>query len=104
MKFYISRTAAMALLPSLAFGKTSGQLCRGDSAKAEDGNWYCSEVQTITYRNISQSGAYNRTIRVDPDTGRCTHETISYSGNGVLTPLLGEVLQAILETDDTTKY
>jgi hypothetical protein len=95
MQYYFLHTVVVALLlPLLAFGKTSGQLCRGTSAKADDGNWYCSEIQTITYRNISQAGAYNRTIRVDPDTGRCTHETISYSGTSLLTPLLGEVLEA----------
>ncbi|KAF2800053.1 hypothetical protein K505DRAFT_293566 [Melanomma pulvis-pyrius CBS 109.77] len=91
MQYLILRAAVTALLSPLAVGKTAGQLCRGTSQKADDGNWYCSEVQTITYRNISQSGAYNRTISVDPDTGRCAHETITYPGTGTLTPLLGEL-------------
>ncbi|KAH8732758.1 putative TOS1-like glycosyl hydrolase-domain-containing protein [Phaeosphaeriaceae sp. PMI808] len=65
------------LLP-LTFSKTSGELCRGT-------------VWAITYRNISQAGAYNRTTNVDPKTGLCGHERVLYEGNGPLTPLFGEV-------------
>lgn len=70
---------------------TSRQLCRG-SASLSDGNWYCSEVTAITYKNISQPGAYNRTSQVNPDTGICDHEPVSYSGVEYYTPLIGEVL------------
>ncbi|KAF2707668.1 hypothetical protein K504DRAFT_40775 [Pleomassaria siparia CBS 279.74] len=93
MQYFIAAAVAVFSIP-LALGETSGRLCRGTSAYSDDGNWYCSEVQTITYHNISQWGYYNRTTRVDPDTGICTHETISYSGRGSLTPFFGEVLQA----------
>ncbi|KAF2468041.1 uncharacterized protein BDR25DRAFT_373607 [Lindgomyces ingoldianus] len=72
-------------------GKTSGQLCQGTAEEAEDGNWYCSEVRGITYHNISQPGRYNRTTSIDPRSGLCAHETISYSGTGSLTPLIGEL-------------
>ena len=82
--------SATALSIPFVMGKMSGELCRG-SSKYFNGNWYCSEVQTITYHNISQSGQYNRTTRVDPETGRCTHDTVAYSGKGPLTPLFGEV-------------
>jgi hypothetical protein len=75
----------------IAYGKMAGELCRGTGTKAADGNWYCSEVQTITYRNISQTGAYNQTTSVDPTTGICGHKTIGYDGTGPLTPLFGEV-------------
>ena len=78
------------VLPSLTFAKSAGELCRGHSQFSE-GNWYCSEVQAITYKNISQPGRYNRTTRVNPDTGLCDHEPVSYSGTGSLTPLFGEV-------------
>ncbi|KAF2736585.1 hypothetical protein EJ04DRAFT_521802 [Polyplosphaeria fusca] len=83
--------AALPLLAPVAHGKTSAQLCRGTAAEADDGNWYCSEVSTITYKNISQPGTYNRTTGVDPSTGLCAHQPISYSGRGSLTPLLGEL-------------
>lgn len=82
-------TASFAF--SLVHCKTSGELCRGTGGRALDGNWYCAEVQAITYRNISQAGVYNRTTYVDPGTGICGHETISYEGTGQLTPLFGEV-------------
>jgi hypothetical protein len=86
----------LALLPSSVVGKTSAQLCRGTSTMADDGNWYCSEVTAITYKNISQPGEYNRTTRVNPQTGLCDHETVAYSGVSELTPLIGEVLEALL--------
>ncbi|KAF2266061.1 hypothetical protein CC78DRAFT_615368 [Lojkania enalia] len=82
---------SISLLPWLAHSKTAGDLCRGTAHKADDGNWYCSEVQKITYHNISQSGMYNRTTGVDAKTGLCAHEPIRYNGRGSLTPLLGEV-------------
>ncbi|KAF9699574.1 hypothetical protein EKO04_002562 [Ascochyta lentis] len=71
--------------------KTAGQLCSGTAERASDGNWYCSEVLAITYNNISQPGAYNRTTYVDPSTGICGHETVRYPATGQLTPLFGEV-------------
>ncbi|KAH7087127.1 putative TOS1-like glycosyl hydrolase-domain-containing protein [Paraphoma chrysanthemicola] len=75
----------------IAYSKTSGELCRGTGARAADGNWYCTEVWAITYRNISQTGAYNRTTSVDPSTGICGHERVDYPATGPLTPLFGEV-------------
>jgi Glycine-rich protein domain (DUF2403) len=88
-----------AILVLLAYGKSSGQLCSGTAKHASDGNWYCSEVLAITYHNISQPGAYNRTTYVDPSTGLCGHETIRYSGTGPLTPLFGEVVACIMHVD-----
>ncbi|KAI4684604.1 uncharacterized protein J4E88_004044 [Alternaria novae-zelandiae] len=60
--------SAVILLP-LAYSRTAKELCRGTAELSSDGNWYCSEVWAITYRNISQPGAYNRTTTVDPKTG-----------------------------------
>jgi hypothetical protein len=90
MKHTFFNTLLTSLLP-IAYGKTSGELCRGTGARAPDGNWYCSEVSAITYRNISQAGVYNQTTSVDPKTGICGHETVGYEGTGPLTPLFGEV-------------
>lgn len=78
------------ILP-FACSRTSGELCSGTSQRSADGNWYCSEVWAITYRNISQPGVYNRTTSVDPQTGICSHERVNYEGTGPLTPLFGEV-------------
>ncbi|KAF1997624.1 hypothetical protein P154DRAFT_605306 [Amniculicola lignicola CBS 123094] len=88
---YPNTCIAILFAPPLVSGMTSGQLCRGTASESDDGNWYCSEVNTITYRNISQSGSYNRTTSVDPDTGICGHRPVSYSGFGALTPLFGEL-------------
>lgn len=79
------------LLLPYVYSKTSGELCSGTAERAKDGNWYCSEVWAITYRNISQAGAYNRTTLVDPSTGLCGHVRQDYPGTGPLTPLFGEV-------------
>jgi hypothetical protein len=85
--------ASFALIP-LVRGMTSGDLCSGTSERASDGNWYCSEVRAITYRNISQPGAYHQTVDVDPQTGLCGHERVDYDGTDPLTPLYGEVMLA----------
>jgi len=84
-------SSLVALLPYLSLGKTSAQLCSGTSTLSDDGNWYCSQVTAITYKNISQPGEYNRTTRVNPKTGLCEHEPVAYSGVSQLTPLIGEV-------------
>jgi hypothetical protein len=81
----------MAIILPFAYSKTSGELCSG-TAELSNGNWYCSEVRAITYRNISQPGAYNRTTYVDPGSGLCSHERLDYSATGSLAPLLGEVM------------
>jgi hypothetical protein len=78
----------------IVYSKTSSQLCEGTGEKASDGNWYCSEVLAITYRNISQTGVYNRTTSVNPSTGICGHETVRYGGTDELTPLFGEVVHS----------
>ena len=80
--------------------KTSGELCRGTSELSKDGNWYCSEVRAITYRNISQAGAYNRTTYVDPRTGLCSHERLDYPTTGPLAPLFGEVLPTPIDSNE----
>ena len=82
--------SAIILLP-LAYSRTAKELCRGTAELSSDGNWYCSEVWAITYRNISQPGAYNRTTTVDPKTGICGHERVDYPSAGPLTPLFGQV-------------
>ncbi|KAF2627786.1 hypothetical protein BU25DRAFT_439766 [Macroventuria anomochaeta] len=70
----------LAAFASLAYGKTAVQLCAGTA-----------ELSAITYYNISQPGAYNRTTYVDPSTGICGHETVRYPAISSLAPLFGEV-------------
>lgn len=80
----------ITLLPVLGHCKTSGELCWG-SAREDGGNWYCREVTAITYKNISSAGFYNRTTRVDPNTGLCSHERVAYSATGTDAPFFGQV-------------
>ncbi|CBX95498.1 hypothetical protein LEMA_P026500.1 [Plenodomus lingam JN3] len=80
-----------AIFLPFTYSKTSSQLCSGTAVLSEDGNWYCSEVEAITYHNISQPGAYNRTTSIDPRTGLCSHARQDYSSTGPHTPLFGEV-------------
>ncbi|KAI4946771.1 hypothetical protein J4E91_006943 [Alternaria rosae] len=82
--------STIILLP-LAYSRTTKELCSGTAELSSDGNWYCSEVWAITYRNISQPGAYNRTTAVDPQTGLCGHERVNYPSTGPLAPLFGQV-------------
>ena len=84
-----------SLLLTVVYGKTSSQLCSGTAELSSDGNWYCSEVWAITYRNISQPGVYNQTTLVDARTGLCAHERVRYSAEGPLTPLFGEVWRGV---------
>jgi len=88
MKYTI--LVASSILPCV-YSRTSGELCSRTSERASDGNWYCSEVRAITYRNISQPGFYNRTTDVNPQNGICGHEPVRYGANDPLTPLYGEV-------------
>ncbi|KAF2204489.1 hypothetical protein GQ43DRAFT_409475 [Delitschia confertaspora ATCC 74209] len=81
--------AALSLLP-LVTTKTSAQLCNIHTSET-DGNWYCLEVDKIIYRNISQSGTYNRTSNMDIPNGLCSHDPVAYSGTDLLAPLIGEV-------------
>ena len=83
----------LATIIHLAYGMTTSQLCADTAERASDGNWYCTEVLAVTYNNISQSGAYNRTTYVDPSTGICGHETVQYPATGPLTPFFGEVMR-----------
>jgi len=99
MKYTILATS---LLLPFSLGRTAGELCRGTAQLSQDGNWYCSEVQAITYRNISQAGTYNRTTYVDPRTGLCGHERLYYPATGPLTPLFGDVLPPILHRSSDT--
>ncbi|CAI6271715.1 unnamed protein product [Periconia digitata] len=84
-------TSFLLTIPLHVFGKSAAKLCHGSATLADDGNWYCSQVNAITYKNINQAGRYNRTTGIDPDSGVCHHEPIAYSGIGATTPLIGEL-------------
>ena len=73
---------------------TEAQACAAGSAKQIKGNWYCSQVDAINYRNFPGHGTYNKITRMDPKTGTCDHEVFQYSGS--LSPLNEEVSHSVL--------
>lgn len=50
-----------------------------------DGNYYCSETTKVIYENLGYSGSYKGVTAMDEDTGSCSQESVSFSGN--LSPL-----------------
>lgn len=44
------------------------------------GNWYCNQVNAITYDNFGGSGTYNRVSYMSDSNGECNFTTYSYSG------------------------
>ncbi|KAL8714794.1 MAG: hypothetical protein Q9220_001307 [cf. Caloplaca sp. 1 TL-2023] len=67
----------------------TAQACAAGTARELGGNWYCSEVKTITYSNFPGSGSYNKITNMDSATGKCTTEKHTYSGS--LAPLNEEL-------------
>ena len=65
------------------------QECAIGTAQFIKGNWYCSAVDSVSYRNFPGSGHYNRVVHMDTNTGQCIMEKFVYSGS--LSPLNEEV-------------
>ena len=53
------------------------------------GNYYCQQVNAITYTGVGGDGTYNRVTNMDGDTGTCSSTPQEYSGS--LSPLNEEV-------------
>ncbi|CAK7895538.1 hypothetical protein CAAN1_05S04038 [[Candida] anglica] len=49
------------------------------------GNYYCSETSKVIYQNIGFSGSYQDVTNMDETSGKCTQETVNFSGS--MTPL-----------------
>lgn len=52
---------------------------------SSDGNYYCSQTSKVYYENVGFSGSYNQITNMDSNTGSCTSQPFSFSGN--LAPL-----------------
>ncbi|KAL2041325.1 hypothetical protein N7G274_005707 [Stereocaulon virgatum] len=63
----------------------NAQACAAGPAQEINGNWYCSEVDAISYANFPGTGYYNKVTDMDESTGECTTERYNYSGS--LSPL-----------------
>lgn len=89
----VACTAAIALITPflILLGATgsNAQACAAGTAQEINGNWYCSEVNAITYTDLPGNGSYNRVTNMDAATGQCSFEQYGYSGS--LSPLNEEV-------------
>lgn len=68
---------------------TTAQACAAGSAQEIAGNWYCSQVNAITYSNFPGEGYYDKVTNMDAATGECGSVQYGYSGS--LSPLDEEV-------------
>ena len=81
MKYFIGATALFAAAVSADIPCPNGGTDSG-------GNWYCSQVDAITYNGVGAAGSYNRVTSMD-SSGSCSSTPFSYSGN--VAPLDEEV-------------
>lgn len=79
MKYLLS--AAALLATTVVADKRD--LC-SDGSTDDNGNWYCQEVQAITYTGVGGDSSYNKVTSM-PDNGVCSSEPQPYSGT--LSPL-----------------
>lgn len=86
-------SVAAIVISGLGHTTVAQQVCAAGSgtgvAQYLKGNWYCSEVQAITYSNFPGHGYYNKITNMDAQTGQC--ETVPYAYSGSLSPLNDEV-------------
>lgn len=87
MHYLADGTAIIAII--ILFPLTNAQACAAGSAQETNGNWYCSEVNAITYGNFPGHGYYNKVTNMDASNGQCASEQFGYSGS--LSPLNEEV-------------
>ena len=51
-----------------------------------DGNWYCNQVDAVSYFNFGGSGTYNRVTNMDESTGACSFASTNYGPAGSIAP------------------
>ncbi len=61
---------------------------RASDCYEEKGNWYCSQVEAISYSNFGTAGQYQKVTYMDT-AGTCDFATQTYSGG--MAPFDGEV-------------
>lgn len=54
-----------------------------------EGNFYCSQVEAVTYTGVGGHGSYDKITYMDAVSGACTSQPFGYSGS--LSPLNEEV-------------
>ncbi|KAI5968459.1 TOS1 [Candida theae] len=78
MKF--STTTLFAVLSSILSVEAAASSC-----SFEGGNYYCSQTNKVVYKGIGFSGSYQDVTNMDENSGTCSQQTYSFSGN--LSPL-----------------
>lgn len=68
-------TVKVAALVAGLFGVVTASSC-----VESNGNWYCNQVEAVTYLNLGGSGSYNRVSSMNGATGVCNMTTYNYSG------------------------
>lgn len=78
----------------LLFGNfmVTGALATAGKCSEDNGNWYCSPVQRISYKGVGTEGSYDRVVGMDAATGQCQFEKQHFSGP--LAPLDEDVSDA----------
>jgi Glycine-rich protein domain (DUF2403) len=83
MKYLITAIAAVVATASTI----AAQGCAAGTAKEENGNWYCSAVQAISYTNMGTPGSYDKVTTME--NGNCASTPQGYGGG--ISPLDEEV-------------
>jgi hypothetical protein len=83
----------------LAFAGSTAVLAQDNNCYEEKGNWYCSEVQAISYSNFGTPGQYHKVTNMG-SSGECDFGPESYSGG--MAPMDGEVRLSCLAINEST--
>ncbi|KAG8623457.1 hypothetical protein KVT40_008433 [Elsinoe batatas] len=67
--------SSLALVAATLFATASAQACTQSS-----GNWYCNQVDAVSYLNFGTSGTYDRVTYMNEVTGECKKDKTAYRG------------------------
>ncbi|KAF6240147.1 hypothetical protein HO173_001757 [Letharia columbiana] len=83
------RTFLTVVIPSLLLFDGVTAQCAAGTAQEINGNWYCSEVNAVTYASFPGFGSYEKITDMNANTGDCSSVRYNYSGS--LSPLNEEL-------------
>jgi hypothetical protein len=70
---------AVAVASTLLLRIANAQACAAGTAQEINGNWYCSEVDAISYANFPGTGYYNKVTYMD-EVCVFTYHVIAFLG------------------------
>ncbi|PNS21506.1 Protein TOS1 [Sphaceloma murrayae] len=74
------RYTALALAALTSITGVEGQACTQAFTPSGGYNWYCNQVDAVSYLNFGTSGKYNRVSHMDDQTGECKFDESGYGG------------------------